>query len=594
MVTTLATGLDHAPSWADAGELDRFEAVVARFAAGDLDAEAFRRLRIWHGVYSQRQGADAYMLRVKVPGGALSADALDALADVAERYSRGWGHITTRQNVELHFVALADVVPALRRLAAGGLTSRESGGDTVRNVTACPLAGVCRSEVFDVAGAAEVLARHFLRNPIAQSLARKFKIAVSGCGADCALAAIQDVGVVAVDHGGRAGFQLLVGGGLGTDPRLAEPLEPVTDPRDLVVTVEALLRVWDRENTDRSRRTRVRVRHLVTRLGLPVLREKVVAERERLRCSATYRDAPQALLPERPTQTSPPERPALRSAAEWAGDADASSVASGLSAWLGRCVVEQREPDRHAVYATARLGDVTAPQWRMLAAAARELGVTWRTTIRQNLVARDVAGADLPRLYELLVEAGLGACGERAAASIVSCPGTDTCQRALTASRGVAAATIDALYVAGLADTAVTINASGCTNSCAQQQIADIGLSGQVRRIGSAEAPGYRILLGSAGDAPGTTSVSLGRYVSKALARQVPAVIVALVGRYVAERRDGEAFRSWADRVGVAALGSWLASFDTPPQGEAIDALGTDWGSDTPFTVTLGRGECAS
>lgn len=588
-MTTVVSGLDRAPSWADADELERFEAAVERFAAGEYDPEAFRRLRIWHGVYGQRQRDDVFMIRTKVPGGALSADALDALADVTERYSRGWGHITTRQNVEVHFVALADLLPALRRLAAGGLTSRESGGDTVRNVTACPLAGVCRTEVFDISAAAEALARHFLRNPIAQNLARKFKIALSGCDTDCALAAIQDVGILAVEHDGRAGFRLLVGGGLGTDPRLATALEPITDARDLTVTVEALLRVWDRENADRSKRTHVRVRHLVARLGMDALREKVFAERDGLRCSATYRhQQPGELLPERV-----PSRP---TGEEYGDDAAPTAPAPDLSRWVARCVIEQRQPDRYAVYATARLGDVTARQWRTLAVAARRLGVTWRTTLRQNLVARDVAGADLPSLHRLLTSAGLGACGERTAASIVSCPGTETCQRALTASRGVAAATIDALHAAGLADTGLTINVSGCTNSCAQQQMADIGLSGQVRRIDSVEAPGYRILLGGK---PGTIDASLGRPVAKALARQVPDLIVVLIGRYVAERGAaergaGEDFSAWAERVGQTALRSWLDGLEKRARGGTATQPLTDWGSDAPFQVALGRGECAS
>jgi sulfite reductase (ferredoxin) len=574
---SVVAGLDRAPSWADGGELDRFEAIIDRFAAGELDPEAFRRLRIWHGVYSQRQRTDVFMIRTKVPGGALSADALDALADVAQRYSRGWGHITTRQNVELHFVALADVVPALRRLAAGGLTSRESGGDTVRNVTACPLAGVCRSEVFDVTAAAEALARHFLRNPLTQNLIRKFKIAVSGCGTDCALASIQDVGVVAVEHAGRRGFRLLVGGGLGTDPRLATDLEPVTDPRDLVVTVEAILRVWDREHPDRTKRTKVRVRHLVQQLGIDTMRERVFTERDKLRCSATYRDQlPQALLPDRLTPVSP-----------WAGEEPAVPDLEGLAAWRTRCTTAQRDPGRCAVYATARLGDVTTEQWRTLAAAARALGVTWRTTIRQNLVARDVAAADLPRLHRLLSAAGLGTCGERSAAGIVSCPGAETCNLALTASRGVAAATVDALHTAGLADTKLTINVSGCTNSCAHQQTADIGLSGQVRRIGTDEAPGYRILVGGGRD-------RLGRYVGKVLARQAPEVVMALVGRFRDERRDGETFAAWTDRVGDTALRTWLATFDRTPSRTAEPQQYTDWGASTPFEVVLGRGECAS
>ncbi|MHB8340576.1 MAG: nitrite/sulfite reductase, partial [Mycobacteriales bacterium] len=211
-----AVSLDAAPSFADFSEIDRFEQAVRAYLAGELDPEQFRRLRLWHGVYGQRHITDVHMVRLKLPGGSLSAEALDAAADVAENYSRGWGHLTTRQNIQFHFVPVSDAPAVLRRMAAAGVTTREACGDTVRNVTTCHLAGVCPLEVLDVNAAAEAVARHFLRNPITQNLPRKFKIAASGCAVDCALTGIHDIGILAVDVDGRKGFRLLVGGGLGT------------------------------------------------------------------------------------------------------------------------------------------------------------------------------------------------------------------------------------------------------------------------------------------------------------------------------------------------------------------------------------------
>jgi sulfite reductase beta subunit-like hemoprotein len=238
----------------------------------------------------------------------------------------------------------------------------------------------------------------------------------------------------------------------------------------------------------------------------------------------------------------------------------------------------------------ARLGDVTGAQWHALAAASRELGITWRTTIRQNLVALDVPESDLPRLHDRLTEAGLGACGDRAAAGVVSCPGTETCNRALTATRGVAAATIQALFTAGLAQTPVTVNISGCPNSCAQQQLADIGLSGMTRRAGGTQAPGYRILLGGGTD---TTGAYLGHYVARTLARQVPQTVVAIVRRYTDDRTDGETFRAWVHRVGTDTLAAELTAVDpgTSPGTIATELL-TDWDSADPYRIALGRSEC--
>ena len=574
-------GLASAASWADLEEIDRLEAEIARYLAGELDPDDFRRIRLWNGVYGQRHLTDVHMVRTKLPGGALSADALDAMADVADNWSRGWGHITTRQNVQFHFVGISDVPAVLRRLAAAGVTSREACGDTVRNVTACHLAGVCPLEVLDVNAAAEAVTRHFLRNPLAQNLPRKFKIAASGCAVDCALTGIHDIGILATEVDGVKGFKLLVGGGLGTDPHEAKELEPLTAPDELIVTSEAILRVFDREMV-RKGRSRVRMKFLVAKLGIEVFREKVFDEREKLRCSADYRKQdPSAFLPRHRDVEGP-------TAPEAIGYTSADPV--GYEAWRATNVVEQRQRGRFAAYVTLRLGDVTADQFRSLAKASRALGVEFRTTVRQNLVVRDLRAGDVPLLYDLLHDSGLGETGAEKASNIVSCPGAETCNLALTASRGVASATIDALVAAGLGDVGLSINVSGCPNSCGQQQMADIGLSGQVRRVGTDEAPGYRILLGGRVTAGGAR---FGQYVAKAPAKRTPEAVVAVVDRYVRERATDETFGDWVDRVGAPQIGEGLAVFDgRRTRAEAPEEF-TDWGETQPFTVILGRGECA-
>ncbi|HVF05044.1 MAG TPA: nitrite/sulfite reductase [Frankiaceae bacterium] len=575
----LAPSLRDAPSFADVVELDRFEAAVKQYLAGQLDPEEFRRLRLWHGVYGQRHLVDVHMLRTKLPGGVLTADALDAMAEVSDRYSRGWGHITTRQNVQFHFVALPDVPAALKRLAEAGVTSREACGDTVRNVTACHLAGVCPMEVLDVNAAAEAVARHFLRNPLAQNLPRKFKVAASGCAIDCALTGIHDIGILATEVDGVKGFRLMVGGGLGTDPHAAQPIEPLTAPDELIVTAEAILRVWDRE-MPRHQRARARMKFLVAKMGIETFREKVVAEREKLRCSADYRKQdPAAFLPRREPRAEPlPETPYE------------TKDPFGFALWRETNVIEQRQRGQFVAYVSVRMGDVTTEQFRTLAKASRELGVEWRTTVRQNLVARDVRPHDVPRLYDILAEAGLNENGAERASNVVACPGAETCNLALVASRGVASATIDALRAAGLGDVPLSINVSGCPNSCGQQQMADIGLSGQVRRVGTDEAPGYRILLGGRVTVGGAR---FGQYVAKAPAKRTPEAVVAVVGRFRDERRAGERFGEWVDRVGAEAIGESLAAFDVKRTREEAPEDFTDWGDTNPFQVILGRGECA-
>ena len=574
-------GLEAAGTFADFEEIDRLEAEIERYLAGDLDPEDFRRVRLWNGVYGQRELTDVHMIRTKIVGGALTADMLDAMADVSDQWSRGWGHVTTRQNVQFHFVRIQDVPAALRRLAQAGITTREACGDTVRNVTACHLAGVCPLEVLDVNAAAEAVARHFLRNPLTQNLPRKFKVAASGCAVDCALTGIHDIGILATEVDGKKGFRLLVGGGLGTDPHEAKELEPLTRPEELIVTAEAILRVWERE-MPREKRAKTRMKFFVAKIGIETFREKVLNEREKLRCSADYRlEDPAAFIPTRTVVEGPTQPEAV-------GYQPRDVL--GFDLWKRSNVVQQRQDGKFAAYVSLRLGDVTADQFRALAKAARSLGVSFRSTVRQNLVVRDLREGDLGVLYEVLAESGLGATGAEKASNIVSCPGAETCNLALTASRGVASATIDALVAAGLGDVGVSINVSGCPNSCGQQQMADIGLSGQVRRVGTDEAPGYRILLGGRVVEGGAR---FGEYVAKAPARRTPEAVVAVVGRYASERADGEQFGEWVDRIGAEAIGESLSVFDTKRTREEAPEEFTDWDATTPFKVILGRGECA-
>src|SRR5689334_8641186 len=273
-------------------ELVRFEDGVRRYLAGEIDDDAFRVFRLNQGIYGQRQGGHNQMLRVKIPYGKVEPEQLEMLAHVAETYSRGWGHLTTRQNAQFHFVQLEDTPAALRDLAAVGLTSREACGDTVRNVMGCHLAGACPYEVLDISPWAEATKNLFLRNPIAQRMPRKFKINFSGCATDCGQAMFNDVGVVAVnrplpDGSVEAGFRVFMAGGLGANPHPAVALEEFTSRDDLLATIESILRVQDHHG-NRDNKLRARLKWLVDTMGEDELRERILKERKFLFASATY------------------------------------------------------------------------------------------------------------------------------------------------------------------------------------------------------------------------------------------------------------------------------------------------------------------
>src|SRR5436190_4645716 len=273
-------------------DIEKFERMLADYLAGELDDDIFRVFRLNNGIYGQRQGGHNQMVRVKVPYGSLAPEQLEMLAHVADAYSRGWGHITTRQNIQFHFVALERVPAAMRDLASVGLTTREACGDTVRNVQGCHLAGACPFEVLDISPWAEATFRHFVRSPIAQRLPRKFKINFSGCMTDCGQAMFNDVGVIAVnrpreDGTLEAGFRVFFAGGLGANPHAAQALEDFTPREELLPTIEAVLRTFDHYG-NRDNKLRARMKWLLNTMGIDEVRERILKERKLLLASVTW------------------------------------------------------------------------------------------------------------------------------------------------------------------------------------------------------------------------------------------------------------------------------------------------------------------
>src|SRR4051812_48653063 len=549
-----------------AEELDIFERTLAEYLDGRVDEDAFRVFRLNHGVYGQRQGGHAQMLRVKVPHGRITPEQLETFGYIADTYSRGWGHLTTRQNVQFHFVPLEQTPEILRLMASVGLTSREACGDTVRNVMGCHLAGACPQEVLDITPWAKATTDFLLRHPYAQRLPRKFKINFSGCATDCGQAMFNDVGVVATsrtldDGTSEPGFKVFIAGGLSSNPRPAHALEDFTSREELLPTIYAVLRTFDHYG-NRDNKIRARMKWLLDSMDIDELRRRIFRERKFLRGARDWPwGIPQHVLDvgDAPAGGSP--------AATRVGQAGVPVKLLSrdpFERWQEANVV--RGIDRGTVSAVAysRLGDITADQFRGLADIQRDFALDVRITNRQNLALRDLTEADVRPLYDRLVEIGMADAGAELARDVVSCPGADTCNLAVTQSRGLAAEIGDALDEAGLAEVpGVRVNISGCTNSCGQHHISDIGFFGLERRAHGRAAPGYQMLLGGH---LADMEVQFGEKATKVPAKNAPEATVRVVRRFNEERQAGESFQTWLARSGGAkAVGDTLAELDQFP-----------------------------
>ena len=589
------------PDAATVADIEKFDRMLERYLAGAVDDDVFRVFRLNNGIYGQRQGGHNQMVRCKVPYGSLRPEQLEMLAYVADEYSRGWGHITTRQNIQLHFVELERVPALLRDLASVGLTTREACGDTVRNVTGCHLAGACPFEVLDISPWAEATFRHFLHSPLAQRLPRKFKINFSGCVTDCGQAMFNDVGVIAVtrpreDGTTEAGFRVFFAGGLGANPHPAQALEEFTPREELLATIEAVLRVFD-HNGNRDNKLRARMKWLMDTLGLEELRRQILKERRFLMASSTWPGGIPDVVAER-------------------GDGPAG-IASGVEPtpvgvpvtlklgpgdprrrWETANVVRGAAKGTVSAYAYAPLGDITSAQFTSLAGLFRSLGgpdagVEVRVTNRQNVVFRGLTEAQLDDLYTALEGMGMAAPGAELARDVVACPGADTCNLAVTQSRGLADDIGRALEEAGLADVGgVRINISGCTNSCGQHHISDIGFQGAERRAHGVSAPGYQMLLGGR---VGQEEVQFGEKALRLPAKRAGEAAVRVVGRFAAERSAGERFDQWLDRAGGAkAVAVDLKELDDWPTPEERPDFYVDFDETGPYVAETGASECAT
>lgn len=596
-------------------EVDIYETQLALKRQGKIEDKLFNETRLRRGVYGQRydngqrhDGVRSQLLdfpsktltkgpgtlwdapgmqRIKLPFGGVNPTQMEVLADVAEEYSTGVCHITTRQDVQLHYVHIDDTPSLMRRLAAVGITTLEACGNSVRNVSACPLSGVCRGEVFDVTPYAHALAQFLLGHPDAQEFGRKVKIAFSGCKQNaCGLVAMHDLGFIAaercVNDIRQKGFEMYVGGGLGAVPHQAKLFDEFVPEAEILPLSQAICRVFARLG-EKKNRGRARLKFLVAKLGIAEFRRLVLAER--------------GLLSEEPAWTSYlndiadlDEQP-LRDAKALKG-----VTPQAFDDWRRTNVYDQRQPGYVVATVALTLGDITSGQLRRLAEIARSfVGDHVRTTVEQNLVLRWVSEADLPRLYEALEAVGLARPGAGTIADITACPGTNTCKLGIASSSGLAAELSERLagkfFELDEAVRGLRIKVSGCFNACGQHHVADLGFYGVSRKVNGTTVPHFRVVLGGRWDDNGG---AFGLTIGAVPSRRIPDFVVGITDRYVQERADGESFQDYTQRVGKKALKQLVDELAEVPAYDQDRSYYSDWRDPREFTTSdLTKGECA-
>lgn len=600
-------------SFADGAEVGDFVDTLARFERGEIGPDQWRAYRLVRGTYGQRQATDAQMLRIKIPQGILDTAQLHAVADACERWSRGFAHITTRQNFQLHFVKLHDVEHAMRRVAEAGLTTREACGNSVRNITACPYAGVAADEAFDVTPYAEAMTRYLLRHPLSSSLPRKFKIAFEGCPEDHAFTAINDIGwrarVERVDGVPVRGFRVTIGGGTSTFAKSGDELFDFLPASQMFEVAEAILRVFHKLG-DYQHKQKNRMKFLVRQLGFAGWRaefDKALAEvRDAggVPLSIDPETPPVEVAPDWPRPAPPPIAEAARraAAADVRGPGIVPAVHTPLPLLSGDFVEWQRSnvrPQKQAGYAmvvvTVPLGDLTGAQLRVIADLASSYGDgAVRVTADQDFLFRWIRVEDLPELYRRLAAARLGLGGAGSLADVTSCPGAEACRLAVTQSRGLGKLLGDHLRARPDLVAAVPgldIKISGCPNGCGQHHIAGLGFQGSVRRLGDKAVPQYVVMLGGGVDGD---RASFGRIAAKIPARRIPEAIDRLIALYASEGQTGETARAFFRRLAVPRVKTLLADLESLSAETATADDFIDLGEDAEFKVETQEGECVA
>ncbi|HTR74836.1 MAG TPA: nitrite/sulfite reductase [Solirubrobacterales bacterium] len=573
-------------------EFEDFDNEAEKFLADQLPEDQFIGFRLKQGVYGQRQ-PDVQMVRVKLPFGGVTPAQMDSFADVVERWAPlNKGHITTRQNVQIHHVPLRDMEELIKVISESGLSSREGCGNTVRNVTGDPWAGIAPDEIFDPTSYAGAYVRYFVRHPTTQLMPRKIKTAFSGSDEDRAITGIHDIAFLSRERDGVKGFEVRVGGGTSIMARVAPTICDFVeaDNGDYLKVAEAVFRIFDRQDWLRVNRARARIKVLVDKIGADAFRELLdeelegdwVEEREfgpelveRLR----FEDDEEARAPQSPPRSASPN-----------GDRQA------FERFLTTNVQRQRQEGFSAVEVKITRGDLTPEQFRGLGQIMRDFsGGNARSTVQQNLVLRWVRDDSVYDVWTRLTELGLGDAGAREITDVVSCPGTDSCKLGITSSMGLNRAVkerVDEMRIDDELTRQIHIKMSGCPNGCSQHHIANIGFYGASLKIGDRQMPAYIPHIG--GNYEGGEVIYGKRLKSRLPAKRVPEAVERWIKLYEAERAAGEEFNAFAERVGAERFEAEVKDL-TMPAEFSLETMQQfiDWQRATPYKVERGEGECA-
>ena len=592
--------------WGLEKETDNFANKVKLYRQGKLSDDDFRRFRLQHGAYGSRLRPDYSMIRIKVPGGEITPEQLEKIANLSEAFSIGSAHVSTRQNIQLHWVQLEDVSEVMRGLVEVGLTTREACGNTVRNVMCSHFAGVCPEEVFDPTPYSMALAKFLLRNPLCQNLPRKFKINF-GCCSKHGLVRIADIGLIPDLRDGKRGFRIYLGGGLGAASFIGHLLEEFTPEEQVLSTCMATIRLFDRLG-NRDNMARNRMRYLVNEISWEKFQKMVLKERTivEMTISEFTKNLYQVHFNDDssvPTIKKPPIKfnklPIIETN-------NVSNIDNGYDRWFQTNVVSQKQEGYFTVFITLGAGDITANQLRSLASIIHEFSSesVARNTPQQNFAIRYVYYTDLPLIYKKLMAIGLANPGALTITSAVGCSGTTSCNLAITNSHRLAKEVQRTLLELGFdVDNDLrnsTIKISGCPNSCGQHEIATIGFFGGAARIGNSMAPVYTMLFGGNGSEDG----KLGKAIMRVPAKKVIEVVKKIVEFYKNEKLSSETLDMWIERIinsngtgnikNIEDVKILLTPVTQLPSFEEGQEFYQDYGNDVKFNAKTARGECAA
>ena len=566
-------------------EIVDFETQVQRFQNGLWNPNDFMAFRLRQGVYGQRQ-ADSQMMRIKAPFGGINADQMDALGILSEKFAPlGKGHVTTRENFQFHHIPLEDTPEIMRLIGDVGLSTREACGNTVRNVTGCPNAGVCENEPFDVTPYAAAYARYFVRHPFTQSLPRKFKTSFSDCDDDCAISAIHDMGFIPKIKDGRRGFQMVTGGGTSIMPRIGKTLFEFAPVEEYLKITEAVIRIFHKTDELRKNRMKARIKFYIDRIGIDEFRLQVENEMEEEWAQKSFDPTPLLFI-----EDESKEAPNLN------GDYIATESNPSFDKWLQSNVTAQKQEGYHVAMVKLPLGDVSSSQFHRLADMSRKYaGGRMRLTHQQNIAFRWVPEKALYEVWKNLDEMELGESGAHEVTDIVSCPGTDSCKLGITSSMGLAGALTEAVKSIDTEDPLIKkmhIKMSGCPNGCGQHHIADIGFHGAAAKGPGGQVPAYELFLGGSFD-NGDTRIGQ-RVKTKIPAKRVPEALSKIISQYKLDRNNDELFKDYITRVGAENIEPILEEFKEIPElnKESLDYY-MDWTKTAKYQLERGEGECA-